>query len=85
MSKFIYGFWLSYGLIKIKISESSTPCTITPDVNKETIFPAKLLLKDIPKHWVGIAHQWCVVIIIITIIIIIIIILTFIIILFPPN
>ena len=47
MNKFIPGFWISYGLIKIKVSESSTPCIITHDVDLETIFPENLLLQEI--------------------------------------
>ena len=39
MNKFIHGFWVSYGLIKIKVSESSTPCIITHDVDLEIMFP----------------------------------------------
>ena len=37
MNKFIHRFWVSYGLIKIKVSESSTPCIITHFVDLETI------------------------------------------------
>ena len=28
MNKFIHGFWVSYGLVKIEMSESSAPCII---------------------------------------------------------
>ena len=39
MDKFIRGFWVSYWLIKIMVSESSTPCIIThdQDFSKDTI------------------------------------------------
>ena len=49
MNKFIHGFWISHGLIKIKESEASTPCIITHYVDLETIFPGNPLLKDISK------------------------------------
>ena len=49
MNKFIHGFWVSYGLIKIKVSESTSPCIITHDVDLEIMFPKNLLLKDISK------------------------------------
>ena len=45
MNKFIHGFWVSYGLVKIKVSESSTPCIITKDVDLETMFPGNPSLK----------------------------------------
>ena len=47
MNKFIHGFWVSYGLIKLKVSESSTPCIITQDMDLEKMFPGNSLLKDI--------------------------------------
>ena len=47
MDKFIHGFWVSYWLIKIKVSESSTPCTHDKDL--EAKFPGNPLLKDISK------------------------------------
>ena len=37
VNKFINGFSVSYGLIKIEVSESSTPCIITHDVELETV------------------------------------------------
>ena len=49
INKFIHGFWVSYGLIKIKLSERSNPCIITHDVDLETVFPGNPLLKDISK------------------------------------
>ena len=60
MNKFIHGFWVSYGLIKIKVSESTSSCIITHDVDLEIMFPGNLLLKDISKDWVSIAHKCCV-------------------------
>ena len=60
MNKFIHGFWVSYGFIKIKVSESSSPCIITHDVDLEIMFPGNPLLKDISKDWVSIAHKCCV-------------------------
>ena len=77
MNKFVHGFWVSYGLIKVKVSESSTPCTITHNVHLKTVFPGNPLLKDISKE--------CCVIIITIITITIIIIIIIIIILFPIN
>ena len=46
LNKYIHGFWISYGLIKIKVSESSPLVTITHDVNLENKFAGNLLLKD---------------------------------------
>ena len=60
MSKFIYDFWISYGLVKIKVPESSTPCIITHKVDLETMFSGNPLLKNISKEWVGIAHNYSV-------------------------
>ena len=60
INKFIHGFWVSYGLIKIKLSERSNPCIITHDVDLETVFPGNPLLKDISKDWVSISHKYCV-------------------------
>ena len=45
MNKFIYGFWVSYELKKIKMSESSTPRIITHDVDLETKQPQKLMIR----------------------------------------
>ena len=56
MNKFIHGFWVSYGLIKIKVSESSTPCIITHDMDLKTMFPGNPLMKDISKDWVSIVY-----------------------------
>ena len=50
MNEFIHGFWVSYGLIKIKMSESSTPPIIRLDVDLETMLPGNPLLKDISKN-----------------------------------
>ena len=36
--KYIHGFWFSYGLIKIKVSESPSPVTITHNVDLENRF-----------------------------------------------
>ena len=60
MNKLIHGFWVSYGLIKIKVSKSSTPCIITHNVDLEAMFLGNPLLKDISKDLVGIAHKCCV-------------------------
>ena len=35
LNKYIYGLWVSYGLIKIKVSQSSLPVTITLDIDLE--------------------------------------------------
>ena len=58
MSKFIYDFWISNGLVKIKVPESSTPCIITRNVDLETMFSGNPLLKNISKECVGIAHNY---------------------------
>ena len=49
MNKLIHSFWVSYGLIKIKVSESSTPCIFTNDVDLEAMLPGNPLMKDISK------------------------------------
>ena len=49
LNKYIYGFWVSYGLIKIKVSEISLPVTITHDVDLENKFAGNPLLKDNPE------------------------------------
>lgn len=49
MKNYICGFWVSYELIKIKVSESSTPCIITHDVDLESMFSGNPLLKDISR------------------------------------
>ena len=49
LNKYIYGFWVLYGLIKIKVSESSLPVTITHDVDLENKFTGNPLLKDDPE------------------------------------
>ena len=49
MKNYIRGFWVSYELIKIKVSESSTPCIITHDVDLESMFSGNPLLKDISR------------------------------------
>ena len=49
MNKFIHGFWVSCGIVKMKVSESSTPCIITHNVDLETMFLGSPLLKDISK------------------------------------
>ena len=46
LNKYIHRFWVSYGLIKIKVSESSPPVTITHDVDLENKFAGNPLLKD---------------------------------------
>ena len=51
LNKYIYGFWVSYGLIKIKVSESSLPVTITHDVDLENKFAGNPLLKDNSEDW----------------------------------
>ena len=48
-NKYIYGFWVWYGLIKIKVSESSLPVTIIHDVDLEDKFAGNPLLKDNPE------------------------------------
>ena len=45
-NKFIHGFWFSYGLIKVKVSESSPPVLISYDVDLENKFAGNPLLKD---------------------------------------
>ena len=45
-NKFIHGFWVSYGLIKIKVSEGSPPITFLHDVDLENKFARNPLLKD---------------------------------------
>ena len=57
MNKFIHSFWVSFGIVKMKVSESSTPCSITHNVDLETMFLGSPLLKDISKDWVGIAKE----------------------------
>ena len=44
--KYIHRFWVSYGLIKIKVSESLPPVTITNDVDLENRFAGNPLLKN---------------------------------------
>ena len=46
LNKYIYGFWVSYGSIKIKESESLLPVRITHDVDLENKFAGNPLLKD---------------------------------------
>ena len=46
INKYINGFWVLYGLIKIKVSESSPPVTIAHDVDLENKFAGNPLLKD---------------------------------------
>ena len=46
LNKHIHGFWVSYGLTKIKVSENSPPVTITHDVDLENKFVGNPLLKD---------------------------------------
>ena len=46
INKYIHEFWVSYGLIKIKVPESSPRVTITHDVNLENKFAGNPLLKD---------------------------------------
>ena len=46
LNKYIYGFWVSYGSIKIKESESLLPVTTTHDVDLENKFAGNPLLKD---------------------------------------
>ena len=60
MNKLIHGFWVSYGLIKIKVSDSSTPCIITHNVDLEAMFLGNPLLKHISKDLVFITHKCCV-------------------------
>ena len=50
-NKYINEFFVSYGLIKIKISESSLPVTITYDVDLEKHFAGNPLLKDNSEDW----------------------------------
>lgn len=49
INKYIQGFWVLYRSIKVKVSESSTPCVITHDVDLESMFPEDPLLKDISR------------------------------------
>ena len=49
MNKFIHSFGVSYGLIKIKVSDGSTPCIITHDVDLEIMFTGNPLLMEISK------------------------------------
>ena len=51
LNKYIYGFWVSYGSIKIKESESLLPVTITHDVDLENKFAGNPLLKDNSEDW----------------------------------
>ena len=44
--KHIHGFWVSYGLTKIKVSESLPTVTITNDVDLENMFAGNPLLKN---------------------------------------
>ena len=46
LNKYEYGFWVSYGLINIKVSESSPLVTITHDGDLENKFAGNPLLKD---------------------------------------
>ena len=46
INKYRHGFWVSYGLIKFKVSESSPPVTITHDFDLENKFAGNPLLKD---------------------------------------
>ena len=47
LSKYLHGFWVSYGLIKIiKVSETSPSVTITHYVDLENKFAENPLLKD---------------------------------------
>ena len=46
LNEYIYGFWVSYCLIKIKVSESSLPVTVTHGVDLENKFAGNALLKD---------------------------------------
>ena len=48
---YIHGFWVSYGLIKIKVPKSSPPVTITQDVDLENKFAGNSLLKDNSDDW----------------------------------
>ena len=45
VNKYIHGFWVLYSLIKIKLSESSPPLTITHDVDLENKFAGNPQLK----------------------------------------
>ena len=49
LNKYIYEFWVSYGLIKIKVSGSSLPVKITHDVDLEKKFAGNPLLQDNSK------------------------------------
>ena len=51
LNKYIHGFWVSYGLIKIMVSERSLPVTITHDVDLENKFAGSPLLKDNSEDW----------------------------------
>ena len=42
----MHGFWVSYGLIKIKVSESSPPVTISDDVDLKNKFAVNPMLTD---------------------------------------
>ena len=46
VNKYFHGLWVSYGLIKTKVLESSPPVTITHDVGLENKFARNQLLKD---------------------------------------
>ena len=47
----MHGFWVSHGLIKIKILEKTLPVRITYDVDLEKKSAGNLLLKDNPEDW----------------------------------
>ena len=46
LNKYVHRFWVSYGLIKIKVSESLPPVTITHDADLENKFAGNPMFTD---------------------------------------
>ena len=46
----MHGFWVSYGLIRIKMSVNSPPVTVTHDIDLENKFTENLFLKINSEH-----------------------------------
>ena len=48
----IHAFWISNGLIKLKVLETGNVHTVTHDIDLEVLFPGNSLIEDVRRMWV---------------------------------